>query len=320
MTIASAPARRRAGKRGGLDRPAATGHRRSGFRPAGYAWILPALVLSVGLIYYSIGYTGYISTLSWNGTSPDPTQIGLHNFTQLFSDHVFWLAAQHTIISFVATFVIQTVLGVVLAVMLHSRPWAGVLYKIVLFVPVVLAPAITAPVFRQIFAADGPLNVLLQHVGLGAIAVPWLAQPGTSLMAIIAISIWQWTGMTFILYYAAMGQIDPEVLEAAELDGAGNVRKLVSIVWPSLRGTTIALLTLSAIGSLKTFDIPWLVTVGGPDYSTEFFGTMIYRQSIILSQVGYGAAISVMVILLALVMGVAINVRPWRSRTAAGAS
>ena len=283
--------------------------RRRRFRPQGYTWVLPALALSVGLIYYCIGYTGYISTLDWNGTAPDPTSVGLANYTKLFADPVFWMAIEHTLLFFVVTFAVQTVLGIVFAAMLHSRPFAGTLYKVVLFVPVVLAPAIMAPVFRQIFANNGQFNWILEHVGLGSLAQPWLAQPSTALWVIMVISIWQWTGMTMILYYAAMSQIEPEVLEAAEMDGAGNIRKLVSIIWPSVRGTTIALATLSAIGSLKTFDIPYLVTTGGPNFATEFLGTMIYRISIPLGQVGYGAAISVMLVIIALVLGIVLNVR-----------
>jgi ABC-type sugar transport system permease subunit len=292
----------------GVPARAATRKRRL-VAPQGYTWVLPALILSVGLIYYCIGYTGYISTLDWNGTAPDPASVGLANYTKLFADPVFWMAIQHTLLFFVVTFVVQTVLGIVFAAMLHSKPWFGVVYKVILFVPVVLAPAITAPVFRQIFANDGQFNWLLHHVGLGFLAQPWLAQPSTALWVIMSITIWQWTGMTMILYFAAMSQIEPEILEAAEMDGAGNLRKLVSIIWPGVRGTTIALATLSAIGSLKTFDIPYLVTVGGPNFATEFLGTMIYRTSIPLGQVGYGAALSVTLVVMALVMGILLNVR-----------
>jgi raffinose/stachyose/melibiose transport system permease protein len=285
------------------------GARRSSLRPTGYAWILPALIFSVGLLYYSVGYTGYISTLVWNGTGPDVVHVGAANYLKAFNDPVFWLAIQHTVISFVVTFTISTVLGFVFAALLHSRVWFGGIYKVVLFVPVVLAPAIMAPVFRQIFANDGQFNWLLTHVGLGGLAQPWLAQSNTALGVILAITIWGGTGVTFILYYAAMGQLDPELLEAAELDGAGNIRRLVSIIWPSVRGTTLALATLSAIGALKTFDIPYLVTIGGPNFATEFLGTLIYRTSIPLGAVGYGAALSILLLTLALVMAILLNAR-----------
>jgi raffinose/stachyose/melibiose transport system permease protein len=282
--------------------------RRSFLRPSGYAWIFPTLIFCVGLLYYSVGYTGFISSLNWNGTAPDPTSVGLANYAKAFADPVFWLAIEHTVISFVVTFTVSTVLGFVFAALLHSRPFFGGVYKVVLFVPVVLAPAIMAPVFRQIFANDGQFNWLLTHIGLGSLAQPWLAQGGTALGVILAITIWGGTGVTFILYFAAMGQIDPELLEAAELDGAGNIRRLVSIIWPNVRGTTVALATLSAIGALKTFDIPYLVTTGGPNFATEFLGTLIYRTSIPLGAVGYGAALSILLLIIALVMAIVLNV------------
>jgi ABC-type sugar transport system permease subunit len=99
------------------------------------------------------------------------------------------------------------------------------------------------------------------------------------------------------------------VIEAARMDGAGNIRTLISIIWPGVRGTTLAMGILSAIGALKTFDVPYLVTVGGPNYATEFLGTYIYRKTIPQSHVGYGAALSVILLVLALVMAIVLQVR-----------
>lgn len=307
-TIAGAP-----GNAGGAAR------KRLHLRPQGLVWILPAMVVSVGLIYYCIGFTGYISTLKWDGISPEPLSLGLKNYLRLFQDPVFWMAILHTVVLFVVCFVVQTALGIVFAVLLHSKVRLGVIYKVIIFVPVVLAPAITAPVFRQIFAADGQFNWVLEHLGLGFIAQPWLAQSSTALPVLLTITIWQWTGLNFILYYAAMSQIDTEVIEAARIDGAGNIRMLVSIVWPGVRGTTVALATLSAIGALKTFDIPYLVTIGGPNYATEFLGTLIYRESIPQADVGYGAALSIMLLILALAMAIVLSLRG-RERTSPSAT
>jgi raffinose/stachyose/melibiose transport system permease protein len=283
------------------------GGRRGPRRPPGLPWILPALVLSVGLIYYAIGYTAYISTLNWDGISPDPPQVGAQNYTRIFHDPVFWTAVRHTAVFFVVTFVLQTLLGLVLAVLMHARLRLAALYKVIVFIPVVLAPAIMAPVFRHMFAPDGELNSVLHFVGLGSLAQPWIGQTSTALPVIMFITIWEWTGVTFVLYYAAMTQIEPSVLEAARMDGAGNIRTLVSIIWPELRGTTIALGMLGAIGALKTFDVPYLVTIGGPNYATEFLGTYIYRQTIPLSHVGYGGALSIILLVVALVAAVILQ-------------
>jgi ABC-type sugar transport system permease subunit len=280
-------------------------------RPAGLPWILPALILVVGVVYYCIGYTGYISTLNWDGVSPTPQSVGFANYTQLFHDPVFWDAIRHTVYFFVVTFCVQTALGFTFAALLHSRVRLPNLYKVIIFVPVVLAPATMAPVFRQIFSASGQFNTILHDVGLGSLAHPWLAQPATVLPVLMAITIWEWTGVTFILYFAAMTQVDRETLEAARLDGAGNLVILRRIVWPSTRGTTIALGMLSVIGALKTFDVPYLVTgpVGGPNFATEFLGTFIYRISIPQAEVGYGAALSIMLLILALLGALGFGLR-----------
>lgn len=277
-------------------------------RPGGFLWILPALVVTVGIIYYCVGDTAVISTLNWDGVSPNPIQVGTANYVKLFHDRIFWMSLQHTIIFFVVTFASEVVLGIAFAVILHSKVRAGALYKVIIFVPVVIAPATMAPVFRQIFSPSGQLNSVLSTVGLGFLRQPWLAQDRTALPVIMAISIWQATGIAFVLYFAAMSQVDPESIEAARMDGAGNFRIILHLIWPDVRGTTVALAMLSAIGALKTFDIPYLVSQGGPNYATEFLGTFIYRESVPLSAVGYAAALSLMLLLLSVTMAIVLNV------------
>ena len=288
------------------------GRRRGPRRPPGLPWILPAFIFVVGLIYYCIGYTGYISTLNWDGVSPNPQHAGWANYVQLFHDPVFWDTIRHTVLFFVVTFAVQTAIGFTFAALLHSKVKLPNLYKVIIFIPVVLAPATMAPIFRQIFSATGQFNTILGDIGLGFLEHPWLAQSSTALPVIMAITIWEWTGVTFILYFAAMTQIDREILEAARIDGANGLRVLTRIVWPNVRGTTIALAMLSVIGAMKTFDVPYLVTLGGPNYATEFLGTFIYRVSIPQAEVGYGAALSIMLLILALGGALAFALRGMR--------
>lgn len=280
---------------------------------SGLPWILPALVVCVGLIYYCIGYTGYISTLNWDGISPNPQHVGFGNYTALFHDTLFWGALEHTGIFFVGTFVAQTVLGMVFAVLLHSKVKFGVVYKIVVFTPVVLAPAIMAPVFRVMLAPPGQLDQIFRDLDLHFLVQAWIGQTSTALLSVMMITVWEWTGFTFVLYYAAMSQIDESMIEAARLDGAGNIRILTRIIWPSVAGTTVALGTLSAIGALKTFDIPWLINQAGPDYATNFLGTYIYQMVIQVDRVGYAAALSIVLLVVAVILGVILNAG-WRRR------
>lgn len=290
--------------------PASPRRRKRVLFGAGMPWILPALALVIGMIYFAIGYTGYVSALDWNGFILSPSEfVGWDNYILMVQDPIFWRAIGHTGLFFIVTFSIQTAIGFTFAALMHSKIHLAPLYKVIIFVPTVLAPATMAPVFRSIFDANGQFNSLLDAVGLGVLTQPWLAQQSTAMPVVMAITIWQWTGLTFILFYAAMAQIEPEVLEAARVDGASNLRTLLSIVWPMCMGTTVALATLGIIGALKTFDVPYLVTKAGPNHATEFLGTYIYQTMVQEKNFGYAAAISVALLILAIGGGVLMSLR-----------
>jgi raffinose/stachyose/melibiose transport system permease protein len=285
-----------------------------GSRFTGLPWILPATVLVIGLVYFPIGYLGYSSTLDWNGfILSTPKAIGTANYTKMGADPVFWTSLWHTVFFYLITFSVQTFIGFTFAALMHSRIRLGNVYKAIIFIPTVLAPATMAPVFRQIFDQFGQFNWLLQHVGLGSLARPWLTDPGTAMPVVMFITVWQWTGLTFILYYAAMSQLNPEILEAARTDGAGGSRVLRSIVWPMCRGTTAALAVLGLIGALKTFDIPYLVTHGGPNHGTEFLGTYIYYMMAQQKHFGYAATLAIALLVLAVAGGVLLRTSSTRS-------
>jgi raffinose/stachyose/melibiose transport system permease protein len=264
----------------------------------GLPWILPAFVFIVGLIYYSIFYTFNLSALDWNGLDPVQKSVGLENYAHAFRDWVFWMALRNTAVFFVVTFVAQNFLGFVFAAILNTKVKFATLHKCLIFIPTILAPATMAPVFRLLFSPQGLLQRVFDTLHLG-ITADWLSRPTSALVVLMIITVWQYTGMSFILYYAAMSQIDMEMMEAARLDGASNIRALASIVFPNCMGTTVSLAMLGVIGALKTFDIPYLVTVGGPNHATEFLGTYIYRQGIRQSHLGYAAAMSVILLVLA---------------------
>lgn len=279
----------------------------SGFtKMNGLPWILPAFVFVVGLIYYSIFYTFKLSTLDWNGLDPIQTNVGMSNYDKALSDWIFWKAIKNTAVFFIITFLIQNFLGFIFAAIFHSNVKLATLHKCLIFIPTILAPATMAPVFRLMFSPQGILQDIFDMLHLD-ITVDWLARPDSALFILMIVTIWQFTGMSFILYYAAMSQIDKEMLEASHLDGAGKFRTLWSIVLPNCNGTTISLAMLGIIGSLKTFDVPYLITTGGPNHATEFLGTYIFKQGIRQSHLGYAATISVILLLLAICGAILIN-------------
>jgi raffinose/stachyose/melibiose transport system permease protein len=277
-----------------------------------WLYILPALILVVGIVYAGIGYTGWASTLDWSGIDDSWERVGLENYQQIAKDPVFWTALRHVAVFGVITIVVQMALGLLMAILLSGdAARAKGVYKIIMFLPVVLAPAAVATAFRSILSPAGQLNGLLSAVLPGQVETAWLANPNLGLYAIAAINIWQWTGFSFLLYQAAISQIDQNLFEAAAIDGAGFFKTLRWVLLPQLSGTHATLALTGCIGALKTFDIVYLTTGGGPGRSTEFLTTYIYKQVIEQYHAGYSAALSVILLVLALAL-TAVQIRAYR--------
>jgi raffinose/stachyose/melibiose transport system permease protein len=285
--------------------------------PGGFVWILPGLIISVGLIYYSIVYSGYLSFFDWGGGRQRMTPVGFDNYVEALTNPVFWTAIRNTVIYFIAVFVVQVVGGMLFAAAMHSKIFLANVYKVIIVIPVVVAPATLAPAHIEVWQTDGTLNQILENIGLGFLAQGWLGQSTTSLLVVTIVGCWGSVGFGFILYYAGMAQIDPEMLEAARIDGAGNLRLLFSVVLPNLKPITVSLAILNFITALKLFDNVWLITQGGPAHSSEFLGTMIYAETAGSSRnLGYASALSVILLIIAVTISIVIQSRGKERRAA----
>lgn len=278
--------------------------------PGGFIWILPGFIISVGLIYYSITYSGYLSFFDWGGGRAPMIPVGFDNYVEALVNPVFWTAIRDTLLYFIAVFIVQVVGGLLFAAAMHSKIFLANVYKVIIVIPVVVAPATLAPAHIEVWQSNGILNQILENIGLGFVAQGWLGQSTTSLLVVILVGCWGSVGFGFILIYAGMAQIDPEMLEAARIDGAGNLRLLFSIVLPNLRPITISLAILNFISALKLFDNVWLITQGGPAHSSEFLGTMIYSETAGSSRnLGYASALSVILLIIAVTISIIIQSR-----------
>lgn len=284
--------------------------RRAHLLPGGLRWILPAFAISVGLIYYSIIYSGYLSFFSWPGGRALMTPVGFGNYISALADPVLWTSLRNTIIYFVVVFIVQVAGGTLFAAAMHSKIRFANLYKVLVVIPVVVAPATLAPAHVEVWQSDGTVNSILGFFGLSALQQPWIGQSTTSLLVVTLVGCWGAIGYGFILIYAGMAQIDPELIEAGRLDGAGNFRVLFSIVLPTLRPIIVSLAILNFITALKLFDSPWLITQGGPAHSSEFLGTMIYAETASSDRnLGYASALSILVLIIAIAVSVFMQLR-----------
>lgn len=269
-----------------------------------YLYVLPAVLLVVGVIYAGVGYNGWVSTLEWNGISPTRRSAGLGQYVKALQDPIVWSAIWHTLVFAVVTIVVQMGLGLLMALLLSNGIRAAGVYRVLMFVPVVMAPAAVSTAFREILQPDGAFNGALSAVGLDGLGQAWLADAHWALLAIAGVNIWQWTGFSFILYQAALAQVDRDAIEAAQMDGASPWRIIRSIIIPQLTGTHATLAVIGLIGALKTFDLVYLTTGGGPSRSTEFLTTYIYEQTVDRFNAGYGAALSMILLIVAMTLTV----------------
>jgi raffinose/stachyose/melibiose transport system permease protein len=267
-----------------------------------YLYILPIAVIAGFLIYYSIGFTAYASLTDWNGLTR-MNFIGFENYIELVNDPTFWIALRNNLVFLVATILIQAVLGLLVAVIAKERLPGSNVFKAIFFLPIAMAPAIIATVFKYMLEANyGTLNESLRALGIIGpdVVIQWLGKD-LGIWSIILINVFQWMGFSMMIYYAALMAIPEDVYEAAELDGAGWWRRLVSVTVPMLKGTTSVLIILGIVGSLKTFDIVWLTTGGGPGVSTHFLSTFLY-QTRSDREAGYASAIGVVILLIAFIL------------------
>ncbi|MDO5286276.1 MAG: sugar ABC transporter permease [Actinomycetia bacterium] len=289
---------------------------RAGRSWTGYAYVAPALLLVGVVVYGGIAYNAYVSSLRWNGISPTHTVVGLANYQTALADPVVRSAYLHAALFAAVTISTQMLLGLGMALLLSRPSRLNPLFTAVLFLPVVMAPAAVSTAFRQILAPDGQLNAALAGAGLSGLRQAWLSDPRLALLSLAAVNIWQWTGLSFVLYQAALTQISVDHLEAAQIDGASLWRTVRHIVVPQLRGTHVTLVVLGLIGSIKTFDLVFLTTGGGPARATELPATYIYQQTVERFNAGYGATLSMLLLAVSVLVTVLQRLPAWVRRRA----
>lgn len=268
-----------------------------------YFYLIPGLFFFCTFNIYPLVYNFYLSFFAWDAVSPVKEFIGFSHYKDMFTDRVFWIILKNTAIYAFVTVFVQMFLGIVIAVFLFKNLKGTNLYRGIIFVPIVIAPVAIGIVFSSMFRSfDGDFNQILRAIGLAGLAQDWLGDPKLAIYSIIGVNIWQWTGFSMVMYLSGMTSIPLEIYESAELDGASQTQSFISLTVPLLQRTHISLILLGTIGAFKVFDLVFILTKGGPYSATEFFATYIYRSSFTESRMGYGATLSVVLMILTLLI------------------
>ncbi|WP_205857689.1 carbohydrate ABC transporter permease [Phytoactinopolyspora endophytica] len=278
-------------------KPARPGQSR---RPHGslLLFLFPAVALVGVLLILPFLFTIYRSFFRDNGFSR--SWVGLENYTTLLTDDIFVRSVLNTGMWTAGTLLLPVLLGLLIAVGTNSVRW-GPIARFAIVLPYALSGAVTALLWNFMLQTDGATNALLSALGLSALERPWLLEWPMNTIVMIIATTWQATGASMILFLVGLQAIPAETIEAGRVDGAGGFRLFRSIVLPQLRPISVVVVGISLVNSLKTFDIVWLLTRGGPGTSSETLALTMYRQTFTLSRYGYGAAVAVILTVIVLV-------------------
>ena len=253
-----------------------------------YVFVAPMFVLFLAFTLYpllaSVRYTFY----DWAGIGAPKSFVGLKHYLNIAGDRFFWNAFKNTALYTVVLVPTQLLLALALAVILNVR-WlkARYVFRSVFFSPVVTSSAIVGIVISLLTTTAGDdVNKLLIRAGLLARPIDWLGDPRTAMWMIVAVGIWIGLGYPTIYFLAALQSIEPEMYDAAKVDGAGSLALFWHITIPLIRPVGIVVLLITTLHSLRVFDTVQVMTGGGPFFATDVVRTYIYRQSFYITEAG----------------------------------
>jgi raffinose/stachyose/melibiose transport system permease protein len=263
---------------------------------AGYWWyLLPGAVAFTAVVAVPFGANLYLSLTKWSGIG-DPRWIGLDNYRRLLHDDVFWTSFRNTAAMVVAMVVVPTLIGLVLSATLFDvigrrfgQKTASFL-RATFYLPQVLPVVVAGILWGWLLRPDGAVNAVGKAIGLGQ--HDWLGDPKTALPMVMLVMIWVQIGYPVVIFMAALQRVDPDLYEAAEIDGAGWLRRFQAITLPQIRPETFVVTLTCTIAALKVLGPIWALTRGGPNNATTVPSYFAYNAFFNKLQVGYGAAVA----------------------------
>lgn len=269
-------------------------------------FVLPALLafLCIGVIPLFV--TGYYGLFDYNGIG-DKIFLGLQNYIDLFTkDKEFQKAILNSFILAAASICIQLPLSFILAVVLSRGVKGEGFFRTIYFMPVVISSMVIGQLFTRIFNSEGLFNGILNMLGIHS-TIAWLADPKTAFLATVVPAVWQSIGYHMLIMYAGIKNISPEYYEAAKIDGATGIKATLNITLPLLAPVIKMCVTFALVGSLRAFDLIYVMTGGGPNHASEVPATLMYSNLFTKGLYGYGSAQAFFIVFECLFFSILIN-------------
>jgi raffinose/stachyose/melibiose transport system permease protein len=263
-------------------------------------YILPPLLLIVALIYIPIIMTGYYSLTQWDGIG-QMKFIGLDNYKELIKDEMFWKSVYHSFL--LAVFSVISLLGyLAVSLVLSGKVKGANLLRKIYLIPMLLSSVAIGQLWLRIYhPSNGMLNHFLTFLGIEN-PPNWLADPSIVLYAIFIPIIWQYAGFYILIYYAALKSIPTSIIEAAIIDGANPLQLAYKIKIPLILGVIKVTIVLAVVGSLKYFDLIYVMTDGGPNGASEVMASYMYHKAFRSFNFGYGSTVAFSLLLICMIV------------------
>lgn len=266
------------------------------------AGLLPALILYLLFVVVPVFWSSYYGFFSWKGIG-EMKFIGLDNYAEVIKDKIFWKSFVNNLYIVAYSVFGQVPIALLLAIVLVRNSWFQRFVRASVFMPMVLSSVVIGLIWGYIYHPQiGILNFLLDTLGLSSWKLGWLSDPKIAMLSIGPPIIWSNIGPYLILFIAALQNIPSEMNDAAQMDGATGLLKLFKITLPMIWGTIKVAIILCISGSLKAFDLIFVMTRGGPANSTELLATYMYNNTFNIFRYGYGSAVSTSIVILSLIL------------------
>jgi len=263
-----------------------------------FLFLFPALFFFIATVIYPLLYNVVLSFTNWDGYSmSDLKYIGFKNYRSLFSFPDLLQPFANTLKFAVFTTFVQNLLQLLLALILDSKLKTKNFARVSFYIPALLSGVVLSSIFTFLLGYNGALNEFLRNAGLAFLVNDWFGNGDTALGLLMGINVWQWTGFGAIIYLAALQGIPTDYYEAAKIDGAGAWNKFRHITFPLLMPAVTILTFLGISGGLKLFELPFIITKGGPAGATNTIATFIFSMNA-SGKVALACAISIVMMLL----------------------
>ena len=263
--------------------------------PAFFFYTLFIIVPTLSSVYYSF--------TSWDGINPNIRFIGLANYREIFTSARFANALKNTVILTLFISILENAFALALALIVDNVRWMKNLFRSAFYIPVLISGIVSGFIWKIMYNYNfGAINSILESIGLGEWKQDWLGNTKLTLIMVGVVLVWKGAGYYMIIYLASLQSVSTDIIEAAEIDGAGPIQKFRSITLPLISGAFTINFTLSLINGLKVFDQISVMTDGGPGFTTETLVYLLYKVGFNEGRQGFGTAVGIVLLFIIIIL------------------